>query len=126
MISKRTPGIRAMRLMVIVAGLAFAAPSRADDVAQRRADAAGYKVKSLEMTRVHAVAGEMTSGWRLELTSARGSGCIVRIDPPHARSYYSGEGNFRGWSQERLASMYESIAVQPGTDDPHPTQLQLG
>ena len=49
------------------------------------------------------------SGWRMELTTVRGAGAILRVDRVGRPSYYAGEGSCRSWSQQQLAAAYMSI-----------------
>ena len=51
------------------------------------------------------------SGWRLEVTSDQGAGAIVLVETE--RRYYRGEGVLLGWTQERLASLYEALLPRP-------------
>jgi hypothetical protein len=62
------------------------------------------------------------SGWRLEVLSDQGAGAIVLVDSEPR--YYRGEQILLGWTQERLASLYEALLPRPD-QEPFET-LQLG
>jgi hypothetical protein len=85
----------ALAPLMLVAALTLSTPAGAANLTQPNAVA-----RSLQM---------VSSGWRLELTTLRGAGAIVRVDRAGRPSYYAGEGSCRLWSQQQLASVYMSI-----------------
>lgn len=72
--------------------------------------------------------GVTTSAWRLDLTCDQGAGGIVRMELPGEtddQPVYRGDGVFLGWSQERLAEVYEDLS-RPTDDGSRFELLQLG
>ncbi len=58
-----------------------------------------------------------TAAWRLDLTCDQGAGGIVRIEAATdsgEQGIYRGDGVFLGWSQERLAEVYDTLTRPTG------------
>ena len=63
-------------------------------------------------SKPRCVALEHVSGaWRMQIRCEQGVGAIS-VSDTSAKKSYSGEGIFSTWSQEQLASMYESLIPQ--------------
>ncbi len=63
------------------------------------------------------------SAWRLPIRCDQGQGAILLVESG-AESFRRGEGIFLGWTQEKLASLYD--ALLPKTSEAPPDPLQLG
>lgn len=67
-----------------------------------------------------------TSAWRLELTCDQGTGGIVRLETAAGQTVYRGDGLFLGWSQERLAEVYDTLTRPTGGGGSDIELMQLG
>ena len=77
--------------------------------------------RSLERTPIRLrESGAMVSAWQMVIDSPRGEGTITLLDA----GFYRGDGAFRGWSQEQLATLYQSL--NPPPDEPKFETQQLG
>lgn len=86
----------------------------------------GIVTRPLERVLVRRRESQVTtSAWRLDVTCDQGAGGIVRIQPTPDELYFRGEGLFLGWTQERLAELYESLTA-PTDSGPDLELLQLG
>ena len=63
------------------------------------------------------------AGWRLEVECAQGRGAIVLAEASAAESWHRGEGILLGWTQEKLAEVYQALTRR---DDPEADSPQLG
>ena len=77
--------------------------------------------RSLERTQIRSRETAATvSAWRMAIDSPQGTGTITLLDS----GFYRGDGAFLGWSQEQLASLYQSLNTPP--DEPKFEVMQLG
>jgi hypothetical protein len=60
------------------------------------------------------------------VTCDQGSGGIVRLETSTGQPLYRGDGLFLGWSQERMAEVYQALSRPPGGDGSDLELLQLG
>lgn len=67
-----------------------------------------------------------SSGWRLEVSAAQGTGTIVAVSLPDGTSCHRGEGMFLGWEQPRLAEVYAAMTASDDTSGPELELPQLG
>ena len=92
---------------------------------------------SLGLTEVAARPGERvpvrrresqvtTAAWRLEVTCAEGAGAIVLVDGSGAERFYRGDGLFLGWTQARLAHVYQTLTRPTDGGGPDLELQQLG
>jgi hypothetical protein len=63
------------------------------------------------------------SGWRLEIRCDQGQGAILLVESG-VESYRRGDGIFLGWTQEKLASLYDELL--PKTSEQTHDSPQLG
>ena len=52
------------------------------------------------------------SAWRMEISSAKSPGAILLVDLPSG-AVYRGEGSCLGWSQEKLAALWQALSAAP-------------
>lgn len=77
--------------------------------------------RSLERTPIRLRESDATvSAWQMVIESPRGAGTITLLDS----GFYRGDGAFRGWPQEQLATLYQSL--NPPPDEPKFEVPQLG
>ena len=77
--------------------------------------------RSLERASIRSRETTATSSaWRMAIDSPQGIGTITLLDS----GLYRGYGAFLGWSQEQLASLYQSLNTTP--DEPKFEVMQLG
>ena len=65
------------------------------------------------------------SAWRLTIASEQGDGTITLVELSPENALFRGDGVFLGWSQDRLASAYETL-VAPRDEAAAPETQQLG
>src|SRR5262245_30636588 len=84
----------------------------------------GAAMRSLERVPVRLrESGVTESAWRMIIDSDDGGGSITLLEPG-GRATYRGDGVFLGWSQERLAAVYETLNVP--AEEPRFELHQLG
>jgi hypothetical protein len=66
-----------------------------------------------------------TSGWRIAVQAARGTGNIVLAEHG-AQRFYRGDGVFLGWPQERLEGAYRALLPPTPDSSGGDDHLQLG
>lgn len=82
-------------------------------------------VKLLERVETRLRTSQITSSaWRLEVQSPEGPGSITLVDLSPSECCYRGDGVFLGWSQQDLASAYQTL--RPASDESTPDLPQLG
>jgi hypothetical protein len=64
------------------------------------------------------------SAWRLSAAAEEGEGTITLVELPSGEILRRGDGIFLGWTQERLARAYDTLA--PRDDTAAPEMIQLG
>jgi hypothetical protein len=63
------------------------------------------------------------SAWRLTIASEQGDGTITLVELSPENALFRGDGVFLGWSQDRLASVYETLAPRDEAAAPETQQL---
>jgi hypothetical protein len=63
------------------------------------------------------------SAWRLTIASEQGEGTITLVELSPENALFRGDGVFLGWSQDRLASVYEALAPRDEAAAPETQQL---
>lgn len=66
--------------------------------------------------------GVTQSAWRLRVRCDQGVGAVLLIESG-AESFRRGEGLFLGWTQDKLASVYEELRPKPSDASQDPLQL---
>jgi hypothetical protein len=67
-----------------------------------------------------------TAAWQLDVSCDQGRGNIVLVDVSEQASCFRGDGIFLGWSQVRLAEIYQTLTESLAGSDADPPLLQLG
>jgi hypothetical protein len=63
------------------------------------------------------------SAWRLTIASEQGDGTITLVELSPENALFRGDGVFLGWSQDRLASVFEALAPRDEAGAPETQQL---